>query len=399
MQIAIDAAHFTPEEANGLRRAMATFRNVGTILKFRTKMIEGMVSRGYDQDFAERCFRQIEGFGTYGFPESHAASFAVMVYVSAWLKYYHPAHFSCALLNSQPMGFYAPAQILRDAREHGIAVRAINVQSSEWLSIVKADGSLQMGFSLINGFKQEWSEVLIILRGTSGLSLDKLVSAELPKTALLMLADADALQGVGLHRRTAFWQVFGLDNAPRLPMLTKPLCSIEYPNLPLMPSAEEVLADYQANNLSIKSHPMRFLRHILKQDGVSTCAEALALSGGKKLRIAGLVLTRQRPGKGSVLFCTLEDETGSANVIVWQNLMARFRYTILTSKILEVHGILQKTSEGVRHVIASHLEDRTTLVRNLIDTDAISNRTKNVHHRAYPRSVRKSILPVSRDFR
>ena len=244
MRIAIDAAKFTPEEANQLRRSMATFRNAGTIHRFFAKMVDGMTARGYTQDFAERCFHQIEGFGTYGFPESHAASFALLVYVSAWLKCHHPAAFACALLNSQPMGFYAPAQIVRDAREHGVEVRAIDVAASEWDCTLE-DGALRLGFRLISGFSREWAERLWPARmrtdspspcgrglgggGRTGSTASpdplrrgvcrSLVRIGLPRAALVLLAEADALRSLKLDRRAALWQVRGLSDIADLPCL------------------------------------------------------------------------------------------------------------------------------------------------------------------------------------
>ncbi|MCW3476561.1 error-prone DNA polymerase [Limobrevibacterium gyesilva] len=366
MRIAIEAAKFTPEEANQLRRAMATFRNAGTIHAFRTKMVEGMVARGYTRDFAERCFRQIEGFGTYGFPESHAASFALLVYVSAWLKCHHPAAFACALLNAQPMGFYAPAQIVRDAREHGASVRGVDVNASEWDCTLEAGATLRLGLRQIAGFRADWAAQLARRRGTGFPDFAALARAGLPRAALEALADADALRSLGLDRRAALWQVRGLRDDAALPLFAHLPAAVRPPSLPHMPLAEQVVADYETTGLSLKAHPMRFLRPALAAEGVQSCAEATGRKDGARVCLAGLVLVRQRPGSAAgVVFATIEDETGIANVVIWPAVLEPFRRAVIGSSLLLVAGRIQRSPEGVVHVVAETLEDRSGLLRGL----------------------------------
>ena len=366
MRIAIDAAKFTPEEANQLRRSMATFRNAGTIHRFFEKMVSGMVARGYTQEFAERCFHQIEGFGTYGFPESHAASFALLVYVSAWLKCHHPAAFACALLNSQPMGFYAPAQIVRDAREHGVEVHEIDVAASAWDCTLEAN-ALRLGFRLITGFSQEWAEQLVKARSTN---FAELVGTGLPRAALVLLAEADALRSLKLDRRAALWQVRGLSDMAELPLFAHQPVAIHHVPLPVMTKGEHVIADYQTAGLSLKSHPMRFLRTLFTGEGVLSCAEATEHAHGTRLVVAGVVLVRQRPGNGNVVFCTIEDETGIANIVIWSSLLNRFRRAVLGSSLLLVTGHLQRSPEGVIHVVADRLDDRSALLARITEATA-----------------------------
>jgi error-prone DNA polymerase len=396
MRIAIDAAKFTPEEANQLRRSMATFRNSGTIHRFFEKMVSGMTARGYAQDFAERCFHQIEGFGTYGFPESHAASFALLVYVSAWLKCHHPAAFACALLNSQPMGFYAPAQIVRDAREHGVEVRPIDVATSAW-DCTLDEGALRLGFRLINGFSQEWAERLVEARGSSfaAFSFAELVRMGLPRSALVMLAEADALRSQKLDRRAALWQVRGLSDVAELPLFAHQPVAIHHVPLPVMTTGEHVITDYQTAGLSLKSHPMRFLRTQFNGEGVLSCAQAAVLADGTRLSVAGVVLVRQRPGNGNVVFCTIEDETGIANIVVWSSLLERFRRAMMGSSLLLVTGRLQRSPEGIIHVIAERLDDRSAMMARVPEASATVERLP-MRSPGHPRQER--IFPRSRDF-
>ena len=393
MRIAIEAAHFTPEEANQLRRSMATFRNAGTIHKFFHKMVDGMVARGYTRDFAERCFRQIEGFGTYGFPESHAASFALLVYVSAWLKCHHPAHFACALLNSQPMGFYAPAQIVRDAREHGVEVRNADVTASRWDCTIEAGGALRLGFRLISGFSEAWAGNLEEGRDQISRFAD-LVQIGLPRAALVALAEADAMRGLGLDRRTALWQVRGLPETADLPLFAHQPVEVRHVALPRMTAGEHVIADYQTMGLSLKAHPMRFLRPLFSEEGVLSCTEVAALNDGVCLSVAGVVLVRQRPGDGTIVFCTIEDETGIANIVVWPSLLQRFRRAILASSLMLVRGRLQHSPEGIIHVIAEHLEDRSAMMSRVNGEQRQSE--TSLRSPSHPRQER--IIPRSRDF-
>ena len=375
MKIAIVAAGFTPGEADRLRRAMATFRRVGTIHTFRDKLIEGMTARGYDRGFAERCFRQIEGFGTYGFPESHAASFALLVYVSAWLKCNHPAVFAAALLNSQPMGFYAPAQIIRDAREHGVELRPVDVNDSDWdctlepASRACPDGlALRLGLRHAKGLAAGEAEALMAARG-NGYRDPRVLwrRAGLGARALEALARADAFRSMGLDRREALWAVKALPAGARaaapLPLFAaaraEELGEEPAVALPAMQPGEHVAEDYAALRFSLKAHPVSFLRAGFAAEGIAESARLPELPNGARVAVAGLVLVRQRPGTAKgVIFATLEDETGVVNVIVWPKTFARYRKTVLQASLLRVDGRLQR--EGlVIHVIARRLTDLT----------------------------------------
>ncbi len=401
MRIAIEAARFTPEEANQLRRSMATFRNTGTIHRFFSKMVNGMVDRGYTQDFAERCFRQIEGFGTYGFPESHAASFALLVYVSAWLKCHHPAHFACALLNSQPMGFYAPAQIVRDAREHGVDVRGIDVTASQWDCTIEGARALRLGFRLISGFRLAWAEELAAGRHRGFATFADLVRTGLSRAALVALAEADTLRGVGLDRRAALWLLRGLPDTAGLPLFAHQPVAVKPAPLPVMTTGEHVIADYRTAGLSLKAHPMQFLRPLFAQEGVSSCSEAAGNRDGARLAVAGVVLVRQRPGDGNILFCTIEDETGTANIVVWPHLLDRFRQAILGSSLLLVAGRLQRSPEDIVHVVAERLEDRSAMMACMTGTSTIGPPGQpggTLPLGSSPGLCRKHAFPRSRDF-
>ncbi len=412
MKLAIVAAGFTPSEANQLRRAMATFRNVGTIQSLRSKMVEGMVRRGYQRDFAERCFKQIEGFGSYGFPESHALSFARLVYVSSWIKCHHPAVFCAALLNSQPMGFYAPAQLVRDAREHGVEVRAIDVNHSFWDNSLERldDGSnaIRLGFRQIDGFREAWALRLVEARIAPFASLEDLArTASLPSAALRMLADADACRSLGQDRREALWEARRTPTS-RLPLFAaaeaRELGEEADAHLPTMPLAEHVATDYQTIRLSLKAHPMRFLRNIFAREGVLSAAEANAARNGRRVRMAGIVLVRQRPGKGNAIFVTLEDETGVSNILIWARDFERNRRDVMASRLMLVEGEVQRSEEGVVHLMVKHVVDRSAELARLADggvkamphlkTDSPDPRGYPRH--GHPRNVR--ILPKSRDF-
>ncbi|MGV3731161.1 MAG: error-prone DNA polymerase [Sphingopyxis sp.] len=417
MKLAMVAANFSPEEANGLRRAMATFRNVGTIENFREKMIGGMVARGYQQDFAERCFKQIEGFGSYGFPESHAQSFARLVYVSSWLKHYHPAVFTCGLLNSQPMGFYAPAQLVRDAQEHGVEVRAADVNASHWDNSLerRADGSLalRLGFRQVDGFREEWAAQIVAARTAPFASIEELARrANLPPRALRLLADADACGSMGQGRRSALW------DARRVRQGVLPLFGAAEANelgheedaaLPPTPMVEHVLTDYQTTRLSLKGHPMTFLRRDLEREGVLSAADVAAVKNGAIVRTAGVVLIRQRPGKGNAIFITLEDEGGIVNVLLWARHFERYRRAVMASRLMLAEGEVQRSKEGVIHLMATRVTDRTAMLDALeterrFDPDLA--RADEIRHPQYPRGHAQRhghprdvrILPKSRDF-
>ena len=426
MKLAIVAAKFTADEANGLRRAMATFRHVGTIHTFRDKFIGNMVARGYEQEFAERCFRQIEGFGTYGFPESHAAAFAQLVYVSAWIKHHHPAAFGCALLNAQPMGFYAPAEIVRDAREHGVTVLPVDVTFSRWDNRLERDENgalaLRLGYRQIDGFREEWAAAALppppcdaVQRGERGGSaiVDRL-SRSLPKHALMLLAEADAFRSLGMDRREALWAVRRLSGEDELPLFAARAVSAEPREtnapLPEMPLSEHVLADYQTVRLSLKGYPMQFLREIFARERVMSCAQVATARDGQRARCAGVVLVRQRPGEGTAIFITLSDETGICNVVLWARTFEAFRKEVMGSRLLLVEGRIQRSPEGVVHLMAEKLTDRTDDLARLSEDrvrpelsradgpthgEGPDTRPRHSHGR-HPRDVR--VLPKSRDF-
>ncbi|MEG3088878.1 error-prone DNA polymerase [Sphingomonas sp. PB4P5] len=380
MKLAIVAAAFTPSEANQLRRAMATFRNVGGMHNFEQKLVEGMVGRGYRRDFAERCYKQIEGFGSYGFPESHALSFARLVYVSSWIKCHHPAVFACALLNSQPMGFYAPAQIVRDAREHGVEVREIDVNASGWdnhLEPCAAGLALRLGLRQITGFKQSWAQDLAQERDAIPYDTIESVArrAGLPQRALRLLADADAFRSIALDRRAALWEVRRTPDAA-LPLFAaasaRELGVEEDLALPAMSPAEHVVADYQMTRLSLKNHPMHFLRDALDAEGVSSCAATSTARNGQRVRTAGIVLVRQRPGNGKAIFVTIEDETGVTNIVLWERTFERFRREIMSARLMLVEGEVQKAGPrdgNVVHLMATRVIDRTQMLDHLAEKD------------------------------
>ncbi|ESZ85717.1 MAG: DNA polymerase [Blastomonas sp. CACIA14H2] len=415
MKLAIVAADFTPSEANQLRRAMATFRNVGTMHNFRTKLVEGMTARGYAAEFAERCFKQIEGFGSYGFPESHALSFARLVYVSSWIKCHHPAVFACALLNSQPMGFYAPAQIVRDVREHQVEVRPIDINASYWDNRLERDLrgrlALRLGFRQMDGFRAAWAEALVQARRAAGrfVSIERLARrADLPSAALRLLADADAFGSLGLSRRQALWEVRRTPST-ELPLFAaakaRELGAEPDMQLPQMPAAEEVVTDYQVLRLSLKDHPMAFLRARLREEGVLSCEDTTNAKAGAAVRTAGVVLVRQRPGKGNAIFVTIEDETGITNVVLWARLFERYRRAVMASRLMQVEGVLQRSPEGVVHLMANRVVDRTDLLATLTEarddgalTPPLARADEVVRPvpSRHPRDAR--VLPKSRDF-
>jgi error-prone DNA polymerase len=374
MKIAIVAAGFTPSEADSLRRAMATFKRVGTIHTFGEKLVEGMVAHGYERDFAERCFKQIEGFGTYGFPESHAASFALLVYVSSWMKCHHPEVFAAALLNSQPMGFYAPAQIVRDAREHGVEVRGADVNASDWDCTLEPGGegglALRLGLRQIKGLAEAEGRRLAAARGNGyGDILSLWRRAALSNKALDALARADAFASLGLGRRQALWRIKGLPDARPLPLFAaageedrgeEPAVL-----LPDLAPGQEVVEDYASLRLTLRAHPLSFLRGELKGEGWGDSRALQEFPDGRRLKLAGLVLVRQRPGTASgVIFATLEDEFGVANIVVWPRVFEAFRATVLKASLLGVAGRVQK--EGlVIHLVADRLFDLSPRLKRL----------------------------------
>ena len=372
MKISIVAAGFSPQESDALRRALATFRRFGDIHQFEERFLRGMRENGYAEDFAKRCFRQIEGFADYGFPESHAASFALLVYVSSWLKCHYPAAFACALLNSQPMGFYAPAQIVRDAEAHGVEVRPPDINDSGWDCTLEdgeksAAPALRLGFRQIKGFKEISAEMLILNRDIPYSDIPNLWRrTALTKAMLERLARADAFRSIGLERRAALWAVRGLDDAP-LPLFAhldhaRPEPVVALPGMPL---GEHVADDYRALALSLKAHPLALLRTELLEQGYQPCGCLTRLPHGALVRVAGLVTARQRPGSAKgVMFATLEDETDVANVIVWPAVFEAFRRPVLRATLLGINGEVQKEGQVI-HVISESLEDLTPLLAQL----------------------------------
>jgi error-prone DNA polymerase len=400
MKIAIVAGGFTPSEADRLRRAMATFRRVGTIHTFQAKLIEGMVANGYDRDFAERCFRQIEGFGEYGFPESHAASFALLVYVSAWLKCRHPDVFAAAILNAQPMGFYAPAQLVRDARDHGVEVRPVDVNASAWdntLERMEGDDvrhALRLGFRQIKGFAEGDAKALTDTRAALGRPFADAAEihrrARLSPAVLGRLAEADAFGSVGLGRREALWAVRALPPAP-LPLFeageNRADPAVELPQTAI---GEAITHDYATLRLSLRAHPLALLRGEMEAAGAVQAKSLMGTRDGARVTVAGLVLVRQRPGTASgVIFVTLEDETGVANLVVWPKTFERFRRVVMGARLMRVTGRLQR--EGiVIHVVADRMEDLTDRLRALAGPDFETEGRRDGANAAYENGLARA---------
>jgi len=413
MRIAIEAARFTPDEANQLRRAMATFRRVGTIHQMHRKMVDGMVNRGYDRDFAENCFNQIKGFGEYGFPESHAASFAILVYISSWIKCYHPAAFAAALLNAQPMGFYAPAQIVRDAREHGVEIRAADINFSAWdNTLEKGENGLavRLGLRQIGGFSEAWAKTILEERTMPFASIEEFRRlTQLERRAYVLLADADAFRSLAIARREALWAVRRLPNDETLPLFraadTNELPREAETRLPAMKLSEHVVADYESTRLSLKGHPVQFLRTMLAGENVLTCSQANRLGNNRRVKVAGVVTVRQRPGSAKgVVFMTIEDETGIANIVVWKKILEKYRREVMGARLILIEGTVQ-SAENVVHVVANKLSDRTNDLYRLSDqlaslpvshSDEVAHPVSEESRGRHPRNVR--ILPKSRDF-
>jgi len=387
MKISIDAARFSPGEANELRKAMATFRSRGTIEALQDKMVGRMTDRGYDPVFAQRCFDQIKGFGEYGFPESHAASFAKLVYVSSWMKCHYPAAFACALLNSQPMGFYAPAQIVRDVRDHGVEVRPVDVNYSDWNCTLEPCGhgfALRLGLRLVDGLRKDAAARIMGQRDAPYGDLATLKSrAALDMGTIRSLAAADAMRSMGTDRRQALWQAQALKDAPALPIFDHAETAAHGPDpdvaLPEMPKAEHVVADYQTLRLSLKAHPMAFFRKSLRAQGFSAASQLPSLWHGQRVSLAGLVLVRQKPGSAKgVCFITLEDEGGVANLVIWPKMFKAYRATIMSARLLVVHGRVQ-TDGRVIHVVANDLQDRSDRLAGLSDAPLPEITTRGDH--------------------
>ena len=371
MQLAVVAAGFTPGEADRLRRSMAAWRKRGGLEHFEQRLIQGMRERNYSEEFARQIFRQIQGFGEYGFPESHAASFALLVYVSAWLKYHYPAAFTCALLNSQPMGFYAPAQLIRDAREHDVPVLPADVATSDWDCTLertrRGEIALRLGLRLVNGLSEQAARRLVRARLEAPLKSvqDMAGRARLDRRALTALSHANALQSLSGNRRAAWWDVLGTESAP--PIFNNGMEIRDHaPVLEPPGEAENLLEDYASLGFTLGRHPLALLRPRLRAMRFKSSEDLRALESKHLARAAGIVITRQRPGSASgVTFVTLEDETGIVNVVVWKDLAERQRRILLGARLLGVVGIWERRGE-VRHLIAGRLEDHSDLLGELV---------------------------------
>ena len=412
MKVAMVAAEFSPDEANQLRKAMATFRSRGTIGELEEKMVGRMIRRGYDPEFASRCFNQIKGFGDYGFPESHAASFAHLVYVSSWIKCHYPDVFCAALLNSQPMGFYAPAQIVRDAREHGEIVRGPDVNYSDWDNTLEPISpgifAVRLGLRQVDGVRKEMGQRIMNARQQPFTSLADLKKrGRLDAGTIRKLAAADAVRSMTLDRRQALWDARALRDAPDLPLFAEKKDEGEEIrfDLPQMPICEHVVADYQTTRLSLKAHPMSFLRKSMDKQGYTSTRMLDQMRNGQSVKLAGIVLIRQRPGSAKgVCFITLEDETGVANLVVWPKVMEAFRKVIMRARVIDVKGVVQR-SEDVIHVVANHLTDRSDALERLshdkmdpplAHADEVKKSIPHDPRGRHPRDVR--VIPKSRDF-
>ncbi|MGH6935067.1 MAG: OB-fold nucleic acid binding domain-containing protein, partial [Methylocella sp.] len=385
MRVAIECAGFTPNEADQLRRSMATFKHTGWVSAFRDKLVHGMVARGYTQEFAERTFAQLEGFGSYGFPESHAASFALIAYASSWMKCHHPDVFCAALLNAQPMGFYAPAQIVRDARDHGIEVRPVCVNASRWdCTLEPADRrdrfAVRLGLRMVRGLANADAATLVAARADQPYtSIDDLWRrAGVPLASLVQLAEADAFRpSLRLARRDALWAIKALRDEP-LPLFAaasirkaKPIPEFSEPAVALRPmtAGREVVEDYGHVGLTLRDHPVSFLRADLRCQRIVTCADAMQARDGRWLKTAGLVLVRQMPSSAKgVMFITVEDDTGIANLVIWPKLFEKQRRVILSAKMMAVHGCIQREGEVV-HLVAQHLSDLSSALASVGDRD------------------------------
>lgn len=383
MRVAIECAGFTATEADQLRRSMATFKFTGGISVFRDKLIAGMVQHGYDREFSERTFKQLEGFGSYGFPESHAASFALIAYASSWMKCHHPEVFCAALLNAQPMGFYAPAQIVRDAIEHGVEVRPADVNHSRWDCTLEnaSEGKLavRLGLRMARGLANEQGSQIALARADEPYTSvdDVWRRASVGAASLAKLAHADAFQSLHLSRREAIWEIEALADEP-LPLFAaadqqRPLPEIVEPPVELasMTAGREVVEDYSTVGLTLRAHPVTFLRQELTAKRIRPCRDITAARDGDRVEVAGLVLVRQRPGSAKgVMFITIEDEHGIANLVIWPKLFDRQRKIILSASMLGVWGKVQREGEVI-HLVAHRLTDLSAMLRSVGDRDQL----------------------------
>jgi error-prone DNA polymerase len=438
MKIAIDAGGFTAGEADQLRRAMATFRRNGTIELYEKRMVEGMVGNGYTEEFARRCFNQIKGFGDYGFPESHAASFALLVYASSWFKAFYPDVFCAAILNSQPMGFYQPAQLVRDAREHGIEIRDVDINHSVWDCTLEEAGfdpgrihprhaemretilsrnAVRLGFRQIKGLSGDRMDAFVERRGGGYSTVrDIWLRSGLDVDEIEKLAQADAFRSIGLGRREALWAVKALDRktaVESLPLFDRPGLDLRDREpkaaLPAMPPGEHVIHDYRMLGLSLKAHPISFLRERLDAAGITPSARLPSVPDGRRIWVAGLVLVRQRPGNGKAIFLTLEDEGGIANIIIWERRFARYRPVVMGSRFIRVRGRVQSES-GVIHIVAEHIEDLTPWLSelsegfraldNLSSADEVKHPASDGHDRRHRRiaALARALPTLERDY-
>ncbi len=433
MRIAIVAGGFQPGEADELRRAMATFKRTGTIGNYKAKLIDGMVAKNYPREFAERCFKQIEGFGEYGFPESHAASFALLVYASCWFKAFYPDVFCAAILNSQPMGFYAPAQLVRDAVEHGVEIGEVDVNLSDWdctleespfdpdrialrhasmRDVILSRHAVRLGFRQVKGLGEKRMRTFVENRGTAYASVhDVWLRSGLDLGEIEKLAEADAFRSIGLDRRQALWEVRALSRRKAdasFPLLDRPqldlLAAEPRASLPLMPAGEHVIHDYRSLGLSLKAHPFSFIRARLDRAGVTPNAVLPDIKDKSRVTVAGLVLVRQRPGKGNAIFLTLEDDKAIANIIIWARDFERFRPVFMGSRCIRVTGRLQSEA-SVIHIVAEKMDDLTPWLSALsekaasLDTLARADEVKHpgIDQRQKPRRSHRPPMPNASD--
>ncbi len=416
MKIAIIAAGFTPTEADELRRSMATFKTKGLVTHFERKLVDGMTKNGYSKEYALRVFKQLEGFGSYGFPESHAASFALLVYVSSWIKCYHPDAFACALLNSMPMGFYQPAQIIIDAKKHGVEVRPVDINFSDWDNTLEEKSgnycALRIGFRQVKGLREDDMQKLVANRQGRYNTINDVRNTGISDTALEQLADADAFRSIGLDRRQALWQASTKDHAQALFAGQSNHEKDSDTTLPAMTLSEHVIQDYASTALSLKAHPVSFIRDKLQQLHILATKDLPLQKNGDFVKVAGLVLVRQRPGTaGGICFMTIEDETSFANLVIFESLFEKYRKEILQSRLIMVEGKLQIEGEVI-HVIVKRCYNFSKLLRHLTPSNeenlpvltlAFSDEKSlppGVNKRSQVREVaQENVIPGARNFR
>ena len=407
MEIAIVAAGFTPAEADQLRRSMATFKAKGLVSQFQDKLIAGMTAKGYTEEFAGRVFKQLEGFGSYGFPESHAASFALLVYVSSWIKCYYPDVFATALLNSLPMGFYQPAQIVIDAQKHGVEVRPVDVNYSSWDNTIEEQSgkycAIRLGFRQVKGLREQDLQQLLNSGKQKYTAITALCDIGMSEAVLERLADADAFRSMGLDRRQALWEVSALSDRPVALFEGQPSQSTAETqiSLPLMTRGEHVVHDYASTSLSLKAHPVSFLREKLKLLHMVSASELRNLKDGTRVKTAGLILVRQRPGTASgICFITIEDETGSSNLVVFEKLFDQYRKEILQSRLLMVEGKLQVEGEVI-HVIVQRCFNLSGMLKGLMHNEDrdLPVALSRADEKTAPVTPKKDVFYKGRNFR